>query len=350
MKKYADITLILFIVILIALAVLFFNFKPDQISAVENRKLAEPVSIREGLTNFMISVEDSIDDRIGFRDNMMQFHNQLNYSILKANHSKVIMGDDGWLFFRDDLSDYTGTNIKPEKTQRQLSIIKAIDRWCEDRGITFILAVGPNKSTVYSNYMPDGIYHTEKNNADCLVELLQAEDILVSYPKEALIEHRDEQELYMRLDTHWNAYGAWYMMNDIVTMLGLPEMEFAYGETQTKSGDLLNMLNAGWNGTYSLAASAADDPDATTEGIPGTQHLYIRSENADKIVCYRDSFHVAMIPFYEHYFQGPVNWTFTIDFDMVEQESPKFLILSCVERYLDHAIESNAKILTMTEN
>lgn len=348
MKKVADIVLCVFVAAIVITGVLFFNYKPNQTSVIEKRILAEPVSINEGLTDFMYSVECAVNDRIAFRDYIMKYYNKFIYFGLRGSHRDVMVGDDGWLFYRDDLADYTGTNIDREKTQKQVEIIKTIDKWCKERNITFIMAIGLNKSTIYNNYMPKSILGVKKSNADYLVEMLRAENILVSYPKEELIRNRDEKELYMRLDTHWNAYGAGYMFNDIIKIMGLSERDFMYDEEYIMDGDLLNMMGAGWNNAYSFSASVQENPEAVVEKIPGTDHMYIHYDDAIKIVCYRDSFHFALVPFYEYYFEGPIRWTFDIDFDMVEQEKPKYLIFSCVERFLDEAIEENEDILNMS--
>ena len=62
-------------------------------------------------------------------------------------------------------------------------------------------------------------------------------------------------------------------------------------------------------------------------------------------MCYRDSFNRVMLPFYTYYFHGNVFWDFNIDWDFVEQEAPKYLILSCVERFFDDMIAENEDIL-----
>lgn len=345
MKKCADYIMIALILIMIAIPVFTFNWKPDQISVVENRKLAEPVSPREGLTTSMRSITDAVNDRIGYRDEMMQMYNKWAYGIMEANHSDVIRGKDGWLFYNEDLPDYTGANVDPASTEYQVSVISAINDWCKERGITFVLAIGPNKSSIYHEYMPDTIMRCEKSSVDYAVEALREKGILVSYPKEKMLLHKNETDLYYRLDTHWNSYGAKFMMDDLVELLDLPEYEFTYTESYLDRGDLLDMLGTSFPGAYSLYAGVTENPQSELEAVGDTSHKILHSEGKDKIVCYRDSFHDSILPYYGYYFDGPVWWKFSIDFDQVEQEAPKYLIFECVERYFNKAVYSNAGIL-----
>jgi hypothetical protein len=106
--------------LVLVIPLIFFNFKADQISVAENRKLAEPISIRQGVTNFMNSLDDCINDRIGFRDNFVQMYRELTVNVIKGKNDKVTLGKDGWLFYNEDLPDYTGTNVNEETLNRYI--------------------------------------------------------------------------------------------------------------------------------------------------------------------------------------------------------------------------------------
>ncbi len=345
MKKFADIALVVLILIMIAIPVFTMNLDSDATSTIENRNLASPGSVHEGLSVYTKSLTEAIDDRIGFRDNMMQLYNKWAYVVMDAHHNNVIKGDDGWLFYTGDLADYTGTNVDLEKTEKQVAILTAINEWCQERDITFILEIGPNKSSIYHEYMPDYIVQSEKSNVDYAVELLREKGILVCYPKEELLRNKNETELYYRLDTHWNSLGARYLMDELTSQLNLPQHEFDVTESYDPSGDLQNMLGAGFLGEYSLYVNVPMNSQAHVITEDGTQHINLESEGTDKIVCYRDSFHTVLVPYYSYYFNGPLIWQFTIDFDFVEKEKPKYLILGCVERFFDTVVELNASIL-----
>lgn len=345
MRKIADMILIAALIVMIAVPVALLNTKPDQVSVSENRTLAQP-EWDEDMNTLMQSIGDSIDDRIGLRSAFMSIYNTVVYDTLQAKHTDVIDGEDGWLFYINDIPDYSGTNIDDTTIEHYVNVLTAIDSWCKERDIQFILWVGPNKSAVYDNCMPAGIRQADPNRTEIIMERLREAGVKVSYEKDTMIEHRDEQELYYKLDTHWNSYAARYTIEDVLTQLGLPVREFDYIETPVIEGDLMTMLGTGYNGVYSLEVETVPNPDATIEALKSDVHHYIHNDNGESFIAYRDSFGRVAIPMYSYYFNGHVFWDFDIDFDFVEQEAPKYLILSCVERFFDTMVLVNEDILT----
>lgn len=346
MRKIADRCLVLLAALLLLIPALFVNFKPDQISHIENRALAEPVPIQEGLNAFMSALDDSINDRIGFRDPVMQFYNNLYYKHLQGNHGQVIVGKEGWLFFKDSIPEYTGTNYDEETTAYQVSIVKALDEWCRQRDIQLIFAIYPSKTAVYDNYMPDYLQQAQRLRMDLVVEMLEQEGILVTYAKNALVANRDTQELYRRSDTHWNAYGARYALEDMLDKLGLPSYDIPVEQGWAQDGDLQTMLGAGWSGHHSIVATVTPKEGSSFEPLEGND-FYIHSPDTKKIVCYRDSFHLCLTDYYTYYFHGPVIWNFTLDFDYIEQESPDYLLVGFVDRNFDFLTSVNAGVLDL---
>ena len=225
MKKVANIIFVAICALIVLIPVLSFNWKPDQISVAENRRLADLGSPKEGASTFMKSVDSYVNDRIGFRDQAVQLYRQITIRYLNYRHDQVLVGDDGWLFYCDELADYTGTNNTSTAVDRYIAILKEIDAWCKQRDIQFVFAVGPNKSSIYSEYMPGYVKLTEVSLLDSMMQRAKQENLLMVCPKQELIVHKDEQELYMRLDTHWNPLGARYMMERLAEELELPAQD-----------------------------------------------------------------------------------------------------------------------------
>lgn len=345
MKKAINSVFVIFCALIILVPVLFFNWKPNQVSAAENRQLTELESPRNGLSTFMKSLDSYVNDRIGFRDYAVQLYRQITIKYMNYRHKQVLVGDDGWLFYHEELPDYTGTNNNPDTVERYVAILKQIDAWCKERDIQFVFMVGPNKSTIYSEYMPDYIKQADTTLLDALIERAESEDLLMVCPKQELINDKFDEELYMRLDTHWNPLGSRYMLNQLTQSLGMDMHEIAVSPKQTSAGDLKDMLAIGDIGVESVTADVPIAEGALIEEIPDTLHLIVHSENTENFICYRDSYSIALVNYYSHYFNGPMNWTFDIDFDYVDAMRPKYLILECVERYLPTAMESNAEVL-----
>ena len=326
MKKVANIIFVTICAIVVLVPVLLFNGKPDQISVTENRRLAELDSPKEGVSTFMKSVDSYVNDRIGFRDQAVQLYRQVTIRYLNYRHDQVVVGDHGWLFYCEELPDYTGTNHSKDTIERYIAILKQIDTWCKQRDIQFVFAVGPNKSSIYSEYMPGYVKQTEVSLLDALMERAEQEDLLMVCPKQELLAHKNEQELYMRLDTHWNSLGSRYMLDQLTEALSLPAVDIPVSATQTSEGDLKGMLGIGDIGVVSVTAGVPIADGASIEIIPDSYHRVIHSENTESVICYRDSFTTALENYYTHYFNGTLYWNFAIQFDKVENEKPKYLI------------------------
>ena len=245
MKKFSNIVFITICALVVLVPVLFFNGKPGQISEAENRQLAELSSPKDGISVFMKSMDSYVNDRIGFRDEAVKLYRHIAFKYLNYRHDKVLVGDEGWLYYYEELPDYTGTNNSETAADRCIEVLKKIDAWCKERDIQFVFAVGPNKATIYPEYMPDYVRQGDVTLLDTLIKKAQQEDLLFICPKEELLAHKNQQELYMRLDTHWNPLGGRYMLDQITNALDLPKKDIAVTPSQTTVGDLKDMLAIG---------------------------------------------------------------------------------------------------------
>ncbi len=347
MKKVCNLSMIAVLALMLLIPVLCINWKPEQISLIENRPLAEPVPLTQGVSNFMTGLDQSLNDRIGFREEMVSCYNRMNVELFRTGNDNVILGKDGWLFYKDELPDYTGKTADPAVADYYVQILVALDQKCKERGTQFVFMPCPNKSSVYAQYMPDTIRKADVTLLDMILERLEDTDVVVICPKEAMIADSEKQELYMRLDTHWNSYGAKYALDDLVDALGLPEKTFSVSGSYIYGGDLLNMLAVPTVGSRSVYASVTPDPDTVRQTIPGTKHITLSSEDGASFVCYRDSYSIALENYYTHYFQGTMYWNSEV-LEAFRQEPTDYLILECVERYLFN-LERSAAILETEE-
>ena len=343
MRRIADRVLICFVILFLLIPLAAFNFAKNQKSVIENRNLAELADVRNGYSKFRESILAYVNDRIGGRDYFLKTYDAVMYKHLHHKHKKVIPGKDGWLFYFEGLPDYTGENRNNALIEQEVKILKKLNQRCRDMGITFIYEVCPNKSTIYSEYMPDYIYHTSISQTDILMASLKEEGIKVCYPKQELLDHHLEDELYMKLDTHWNVKGAGYLFDEFADLLHLQKLDLPMKSGFSSSGDLKNMVGVPLGDAQSKVFSIENNKNAQV-------HIHQREaviENPDgiKFVVYRDSFTSNLLPYYQYYFTGPVHWKYKIDFAELEKEKPKVVILECVERYVRNSIFANQDVL-----
>ena len=221
----------------------------------ENRNLYEiPELTFKDITNFPKNYENYFNDHLPFKNEIRKTRSNILYNIFNISSSpRVIVGEDGWLFYNsrvaegvDTISDYR--NIikynKQEKENIKNSLLDTRDK-LKENNINFYVLVTPNKENVYSDKLEKIIKrgNNSKSRTEDLIEYLKENsDLNIIYPKDQLINNRKINETYYKYDTHWNSYGAYLgvseLMKTIDTEFEIPEVAIT---KQKKSGDLARM-------------------------------------------------------------------------------------------------------------
>lgn len=323
----------------------------------ENRQLKEkPVFKWQALASYPREYEDYYIDHLPFKNELSRLNSFLKYRLLNSSSGQyVIKGKEGWLFYNskakndaDTLADYMGSN---HYTLEELELIKAqiIEKqtYLEQQGIDFYIFIAPNKSNVYSNYMPS--YYTKFNETtktDELVEYLRAHtDVPIIYPKEELLAASHNMETYYNLDTHWNALGA-YIGYDVLMQamdpqyVSIPLETLNISQEDINTGDLAGMINM--NGlledhAYTLMDYRLDVTPQLVQEEGTTLYRYTSdSTNDKKLLMFRDSFASAWIPYFNKAFtESLFIWSHQFDRALIEKERPDVVVLEIVERYVD---------------
>lgn len=288
----------------------------------ENRPPAPPPElIVDGSFNLNapLEAEDFFRDRFAGRTLMIEAYSNIVGGVFGvSSNEKVIMGSDGWLFFAETVGDYDGSAALDDEQMGQLiQVLLDMKNEAEARGQVFIIAVAPNKNTLYGEYMPRG--YKQADVPSNLERLLAVEELdcldLGSVLMEA--ERAFGQEVYFKTDSHWNSLGARVAVLEIMAAVeertkagGIDVQEpshywisggrLDYAEPVVITGDLAQMLYPVnppkemdmyyWPLQDSFTAigrfRTLDDLHITTE-----------SDGIDlRIAMYRDSFANALIP------------------------------------------------------
>ena len=153
-------------------------------------------------------VDDIIDDwndHVAMKSRLGSVDSILSYYLLHDLDSRrVILGKDNWLFFRSSdnedegtIGDYTGHNIPDEEGVSNIcSHVLDMQDKLSERGIDLMIVIGPNKSSVYYEYMLDDIVRAENSRADMICECLSEHGINIVNPKISLIESKSLSPLY----------------------------------------------------------------------------------------------------------------------------------------------------------
>lgn len=186
--------------------------KPEN---TEKRTLAQAPELRwETISDFPKNFERYFNDRFGGRTLLVRLNNCIQVQWLKVSPLKsVLVGKDGWLFYTLDkgINDYRGlAPFSPVHLEMIRRNIFKKTSWLREKGIPYLILIGPNKHTVYPEYLPGGITRVNrKTRLDQILEYLKEDEktVLIDVRKE-LGEGKNERLVYSKTDTHWNPYGA----------------------------------------------------------------------------------------------------------------------------------------------
>ena len=161
--------------------------------------------------------------------------------------SKCYRGKENWLFLGNRWSrcvdKLQGRVMFSEKTlQRQVEYYMKMHNAARNNGARFVIFIGPNKSSVYPEYLPPFVTPAAKRFITPLYEALRKAGITVYDPTERLLNKKSDGLLYYRTDTHWNGRGAYEAFKGFKEYIGLPLLPsctFVAGSEYR--GDLVNI-------------------------------------------------------------------------------------------------------------
>lgn len=214
MKKIKTIFVIIFVIIILT-PIANFNFEKDAISNIDNKTLINNPFSKEEIAkgNFNKSnIEAYVNDRIGFREDMILGYTLLNDRIFgEMVHPIYSYGKEGYVFgegitVNKDYSDYHEDFV---------NMVKKIQDYCEERNIPFLFVFNPAKPAVLSEYIADGINY-DREWVDRFMDNLKAQNINFIDNTELLKKKQKSGEFVFNQKydaNHWNSLGAFYGTN-----------------------------------------------------------------------------------------------------------------------------------------
>ena len=153
MKKKGNMIYVGFFFVLCLIPSVGMLLPQTQGSATENRKLALWPQLRteEGWnTDFLSEAGEYFQDHFGFRQQLVTANALINGKIFGVSTADgVIQGKNGWLYYKDSLSDYLGTEPMSERALFNVAhTLSMMQDYTEKSGAKFLFTIAPNKNTV----------------------------------------------------------------------------------------------------------------------------------------------------------------------------------------------------------
>lgn len=260
-----------------------------------------------------------------------------------TTNPSVLPGKDGWLFLDNDsnrvLAQVTGTMKMPIdfKARWERLFDYRAQRFAELR-IPYSYAVVPNKECVYQEFLPDNIKVVDDRP---VAEVIAAAEgrIGFHYLLDDLRAASKDADTYIKGDTHWNHRGAFVAFNALMRGNDLAEMDedaIRFEERQIP-GDLTSKIGQTTTTTFAVIKKPGfKKPEFNGVANQGQRLVY---ENENKtlpsLVLFRDSFASHQLEMFASMFSRVVAlWQPNVDYSVVEQERPDFVIGQQAERFL----------------
>ena len=230
------------------------------VSKAEKRKLAQfpKLTFSSSLLNtFPKQFEDYVDDHFGFRSQIVKKHNYTLCKIFKVSPSNMVtIGSDNWYFFNGDAAmlDYLGkikyTDEQLAKTSR---LLEDREEWLASLGIKYLFLPIPNKEPIYEEHLPYALQANRgKSKYEQIVGFAKQHSSFKNYidVQQLLLDHKSENQLYLKTDSHWNHDGAYIVYQEIIQRMQkwFPditplELNSEKAWVDNFSGDLTDLMN-----------------------------------------------------------------------------------------------------------
>lgn len=212
MKRLRILALILF-ASLILLPLLNAELGEEAISAIDNRMLAKnpfALELEEGeAVDWSLAIEDYVNDRIGFRDEMILGYTLFNDRVFgQMEHPSYTYGKEGQVFG-------AGVNVYERYNDYHAAfadMVAAVQNYCAAKNTPFIFMFNPAKPAVMPALIADGI-HYDRSWVDAFLAALDERGVRYVDTTPLLREKHEagEQVFNQKYDAqHWNDWGAYY--------------------------------------------------------------------------------------------------------------------------------------------
>jgi hypothetical protein len=346
------------IVLLLPTLSIIFGFTSND-DNLEKREMAKMPNF-ESFISFPNEFEKYYNDNFGLRNYMIEFSSKIKINLFNTSPKPELVqfGDEKFLFynsFEDEIfKSYTRTNLISEKDlyllYKKLNS-RSID--LSSKNIKYLFGFWPNKHTIYPENLPSSMSMQISDSislADQITYYFTKKGLLFFDVRDGLLTSKNNGNLYRKLDSHWNALGAYRayvdFCKDTYSIIGLTphsQNEFDIGAKESSEGDLVKMLGVksifGFKDI--LPVFTLKDKSKGFEISYGTDHLngtiITKSKmkgNAQKVLIFRDSFSSALIQFISLHFEEVIYTSSTYDEALIDLVKPDIVISCRTERYI----------------
>jgi alginate O-acetyltransferase complex protein AlgJ len=333
-SHWTDKVLIAGVLLLIFTPLIMAVVQTDQlVSKREKRKLASlpqlPVNVAD-VKVFPERFNDYYSDHFGLRESLYCAYRELWFALGDRPSEKVLVGKNDWLFlgkrktkkFLDPVGFARNERLfSQHQLQTMAGSYQKRSQKVRERGADYLLVIAPSKSSIYFEEMPAYIKKLRNESAtDQFVSYLrQHTDVLILDLRPALLKAKRDQQVYYKVDTHWNHHGANIAQFEIMKVLAgwfpgkIKPEKFSMMDLRRRGGDLGNLTSVWALMNYNdinprPVFDQSCEPeilDTRKEGELRVMETHCQGESLTLLV-FRDSFFSALEPYFARKFKHTV--------------------------------------------
>lgn len=351
----------------VAFSVLFFlscalfavgAFSGETDSTNEGRELAAFPAVRgeDGTLNtaFFTEFDAWLTDRFTGRSALITVDAWIKENVFRTGSDQVIVGRDGFLFYADTAADFTGENALTDAELTEIVFaLQTLSDYAAAHGAQLIVAIAPNKNTVYPDQMP-ALYRKSDalSNRERLHSALTEAGIAYADLAAALTAESGDTLLYHKRDTHWNNAGALVAANAILDAAHIAHDDlstYPLLKTHDFFGDLDELL---YPSLARLDDNFTPDFDFSSAFIYTSTYrtamdmvITTRGSGTGRALVFRDSFGSALIPYLSTAF-SEVRYERAAPYriDLLKQFDADIVILEIAERNISTLVSAAARL------
>lgn len=261
---------------------------------------------------------------------------------------KTLKGKDDWLY----IWDMDGiTEIVTGKTRydsKQLAMvcrtIELRQQWCKSRGIQYLHTVAPDKSSIYPEFLPEGVNRVE-GILEQFAEAIRRYDVRYIDSVEVLKALKVTQNVYFKTDSHWTYEAAYKVLQELMGPIAVnfPKCR-VLDEDQIKRREVNRVMELS-----ALLPEPYKEESVVLEPINVLAKLIFQTDSArgkiqvfetgkkdlPRCVIFRDSFSSFFLNILKESFSRIVVLNSRIFwYDLIEVEKPDVVLVEVAERYL----------------
>ena len=246
-KKTGKILFLATVCAMLLIPAVSINREAYSVSDMDNRVLtyAPEFNIRY-LDAFMAGLNDYVNDRIGFREQVLSSYQIVEDKLFHyLAHPLYEYGKDDWIMTKEwDSIQTFHLDLEEGYADRFAALMKDAQEISQEHGADFMFWLITNKETVYPEYMPSFEVYDSYKRVPRLYDHIKANSsVKIAFPKAELKNITRYYDSYYRYDSHWNYVGSFIGVQAMYGLLGMPQTDImsleVTKESLPASGDLI---------------------------------------------------------------------------------------------------------------